>query len=145
MRRLALVILSSLLVMELFGCSASPKSGGVKKSQETPAAPLAQGFPKDFPLIEGKITACMQSNSLNGDDGKPVGTGYFTQIKTKMTPQQAMDFYKPKFSKITKQTPLKKGSSAMYSGYINNHPATIYFVDQKDDTMLTIIVTDGKK
>ncbi|MDP2211572.1 MAG: hypothetical protein Q8J63_07545 [Candidatus Aquicultor sp.] len=149
MRRLILLLLCFLLVVAL-GCGETKNTGELAATQSGDgqkdiAVPLAEGFPGDFPIIEGKITTSMINNITDAIEGKPVGTGYYTQIKTDQTIEQAMDFYRAKFTEIVKEQPLTKGSAAMYSGFINKHPVTIYFVEQKNKTMITIILSGGKK
>lgn len=149
MKRLAMTWLYLIIMVSLFGCSDNSATKGGNDAanlKNNGAIPLAQEFPEDFPLIEGKITASMKTDSVDAEQGEPVGTGTYTQMIADMTPEQAMSFYKPKFSKIVKQTPLnKKGETAMYSGFVNKHPVSIYFVDQKGKTLLTIVISGGKR
>lgn len=120
------------------------KDGKVRNSDDLSAVPLDKDFPSDFPLIKGKVTASMKYNTVKGEEGEFVGMSQYVQVRTKLPIEQAIDFYKPKFSKITKQTPLKSGTE-MLSGYIGKHTASIHFTKRPDGTLVTIIIAAEKR
>jgi len=152
-RKISLLIGILFIIVALgYGAISTVKNGrsahesnNVGTVAESKAVPLVEGFPKDFPLIEGKVTASMSTNSVDPEEGTPTGVSYYTQIRTDLSLQEAMEFYKTKFTKIVKQEPQRKGSPAMYSGFINKYSVNIYFIEQKDRTMLTIILSSSQK